>query len=588
MTVVPFPEWRPDVSDFMGSSSILIQNVLPRADGYGPFSDFQALSATLPAPCRGYFFARNSDGTITVFAGTATKLYKLNNSSLTWTDVSVGAGTYSGPASNRNWQFVQFNTLVFATQQNDPLQVFTLGVSSAFGNSLGSPPQADFIAVVNRFLVLTGISGEPYRVQWSGLNSPNASTSWDNVTAQSNFQDMADGGRALTISGGDQYGIVFQENAIRTMTFNPGSVEVFDFFALTKGEGIFAPYSVALSAGSTYFMSTQGFQVIPPGGYPTPIGKEKFDRTFFADVDTGNLQLAIAAADPQAPRIYWAYKSSSVSGSAFNKIIIYDYALNRAVLVAISGQYIANLAKPGLTLENLDAIASGIISVTHAANNGSGAIRLTISGQPASWTYGLADTTHSAGQAGTTNLSNSSQNTVEVYGVTGTTEANGNWKYTYIDSTHIDLIGSTFTNAYVSGGSIGGAIDSLTFSLDTVSSAALVQVSGVSSSNAVGFYSGPNLAATLQTAEQGDAMRRARVQGLRPITDAASAMSATVYRETLQAPPSTSVAQSINASGICRQNVSCRYARGLVTIPYGAAWTFASGVEPIMHLEGEQ
>jgi hypothetical protein len=229
-----------------------------------------------------------------------------------------------------------------------------------------------------------------------------------------------------------------------------------------------------------------------------------------------------------------------------------------------------------------------VIAITNAGNNGAGAIRLTLASEIASWTYGLADTTHAAGQAGSTNLGNATQNTIEVYGVLGTTEANGNWPFTVVDSTHIDLVGSTFTQAYASGGSIGGALDALTFSLDQVSSAALAQLSGVSAAGAVGFYAGSNLAATLQTAEQGDPLRRMRVQGLRPTTDASTAIGALAWRDTLQAAPNLSAAQAVNAIGLCPQNVSCRYARGQLVIPYGTVWTFASGIEPLVSLEGQQ
>lgn len=48
-----------------------------------------------------------------------------------------------------------------------------------------------------------------------------------------------------------------------------------------------------------------------------------------------------------------------------------------------------------------------------------------------------------------------------VAGVVGTTEANGRWTITVVDSTHIDLQGSVFVNAYVSGGTIGGGVDEL-------------------------------------------------------------------------------------------------------------------------------
>lgn len=46
-----------------------------------------------------------------------------------------------------------------------------------------------------------------------------------------------------------------------------------------------------------------------------------------------------------------------------------------------------------------------------------------------------------------------------VFGVGGTTEANGTWTITVIDGTHIDLQGTTFANVYTSGGSVNGKWD---------------------------------------------------------------------------------------------------------------------------------
>ena len=70
-------------------------------------------------------------------------------------------------------------------------------------------------------------------------------------------------------------------------------------------------------------------------------------------------------------------------------------------------------------------------AITGAANNGSGLIRLTVS------TTGLT-----------------TGDNIHVVGVTGTTEANFPWFVTVIDATHLDLQQSTFTNGYVSGGTI--------------------------------------------------------------------------------------------------------------------------------------
>ena len=43
------------------------------------------------------------------------KLYKLNNTNFTWTDVSKGSSTYSALPTGDMWRFVQFNNFVLAT-----------------------------------------------------------------------------------------------------------------------------------------------------------------------------------------------------------------------------------------------------------------------------------------------------------------------------------------------------------------------------------------------------------------------------------------------------------------------------------------
>src|SRR5262245_737884 len=114
MPVLPFADWKPDLAPYNAAASQLIQNVFPRADGYGPVASVSPYSQALPAPCRGYFYARNADQSVTVFAATATKLYKINNTDFSWTDVSKGGGSYTGVGNGEQWQFAQFNNFVIA------------------------------------------------------------------------------------------------------------------------------------------------------------------------------------------------------------------------------------------------------------------------------------------------------------------------------------------------------------------------------------------------------------------------------------------------------------------------------------------
>jgi len=403
--MLPFLDYKPDLSPYKGAgASQLIQNVVPRGDGYGPFQDFTAFTAALPAACRGFFYARKTDGSIAVFAGTVSKLYQLNNTTFTWTDVSKGGGSYSALPTSDHWQFAQFGNFVIAVQANTVPQVFDLTSSSAFADLAGSPPQARYIAVVGRFVVLSGLLSTPYRIQWSGLN---AVTTWAPGVNSSDFQDFPDGGVVRGVAGGE-FGIIFQETAMRQLVYTPGSPVIFTIERITEDKGLMAPYSLIRAANKIFFLAPQGFQAMESTGAPVPIGKERFDRTFFADYDRGSLQLIIGAADPAAPRVYWAYKSQAGSTGLFDKLIAYDYVLDRAAVIRMSGEYIASLAKPGQTLESMDAIAPGIITISGAANNGSGAIRLTISGLTAGT------------PPSNTNLN--IENSLTVYNVLGTTE----------------------------------------------------------------------------------------------------------------------------------------------------------------------
>jgi hypothetical protein len=359
MTLVPFTEWRPDVSDFQAEVTSEISKVLPRGDGYGPFPDFSAYTAGLPGVCRGFFKAINTDGSVAIFAATATRLYRLNNTNQSWTDVSKGGsggGGYSSVSSTDNWQFVQFVNRVIAVQANTTPQSFDLTSSSLFADLAGAPPQARYVSIVGYFVVLSGLLNNPYRVQWSALGDP---TGWTPALNSSDFQDLPDGGIVRGVAGGE-YGNIFQDTAIRRLIYAPGSPAIFQIQRISDDRGLYAPYSLIRSGDQVFFLGPQGFQQMDPSGYPRPIGKEKVDRSFFADLDAGNLQLVLGASDPRHNRVFWAYKSNSGTAGIFDKLLCYDYVLQRWAPIAMRGEYLGSLSQPGLTLENIDSISPSI------------------------------------------------------------------------------------------------------------------------------------------------------------------------------------------------------------------------------------
>lgn len=577
--LLPFGEFRPDIADYEGIASQTITNVIPRADGYGPFPDLQAFTQVLPAACRGGFSARKSDGSVVLFGATATKLYRLDNSTFAWVDASLGSGSYSSVSSTAIWQFAQFGNLVFATQANAVLQVFDMSSSTNFANNAGSPPQAAYIAVVGQFLVLSGLLSTPYRMIWCGLGD---TTNWTAGVNQADFQDFADGGLVLPVAGGE-YGVIFQNTTIRQMTYAPGSAYIFQITRICEDQGLLSPYALVKAGGNIIFYSAQGFQLLRPGSLPKPIGKEKVDRSFIADLDTANPQLFVGSNDPNSTRVYFAYKSVNGAVNLFDTILIHDYVLERWVSIhAISGQYITTFAKPGVTLENLDVVATTTIAITGAANNGAGKVRLTVA------TVNLpAMATPPDGAPVPTKLVTGAK--INVWNIVGTTEANGEGQtITVINSTHIDLPNVAFSNAYVSGGVIAGPMDAMSVSLDAYPNASASALAAFNSGSALGFFTGPNLEAKLESAEKGDMGTRIFVSGFRPVTDAAAVMGSISSRENLQDSRVYSTEFPITGQGQIPARVSTRYARGRIRIPYGSSWTYAMGIEPEVVLDGSR
>src|SRR5262245_58435059 len=151
----------------------------------------RAYAAVESATCRGAFYARKADGTIVIFAATATRLWQLDNTTTNWTDVSKSGAAYSSVPSSDNWHLAQFGNFVVAVQANTAPQSFDLSSSTAFADLAGSPPSARYIAVVGQFLVLSGLVNTPNRVHWCDLG---VITTWTAGTGFANTYDAPDGG----------------------------------------------------------------------------------------------------------------------------------------------------------------------------------------------------------------------------------------------------------------------------------------------------------------------------------------------------------------------------------------------------------
>jgi hypothetical protein len=430
--------------------------------------------------CRGYFSGRNlSDGSVVIFAGSSTRLYKLNNSTLKWEDVSKSATAYTTLASTDQWQFVQFGSVVIAVNSNTAPQAFTIGSSSAFADLGGTPPNSRYIAVVGRQILLSGQTSNVRRVSWCDVDGI---TTWTAGTGFANYYDLPDGGVVRGVAGGE-FGLVFQESAIRRLTYIPGASPSFQIERITEDKGLLGPYSIVRAGERVAFISPQGILEYRPGVGLVPIGKERVDRTILADIDREHLNLLIGSADPAGTRYVWAYKSvGSSDETTFDKVLVYDYGLERwSPFIETRGEYLSTAIKPGLTLESLDDISA--------------------------------------------------------------------------------------------------SLDDLDITLDSIQVALTARLSAFTSDSRMGFFDGDNLEAVLETPEQGGE-RRMIVRGFFPRTDADTVYGSIRYRINAQSNLSQTSETLVNEIGFCPQRIDTRLARGRVRIPAGEVWTYCMGISP--------
>jgi hypothetical protein len=338
---IQFKEWLPDQPSILDAVSEA-NNVIPLAIGYGPFKSAVNYSGAASEDLNNCFAAKvNAD--VTIFAGGATKLFKVSSTDLTMEDVSKASG-YTGV--NR-WKFVQFGNYALASNGSEKIQYYDVNSSTDFADLAAAAPVAKYITVVRDFVVGANIGAGTYpsRVQWSDINDP---TDWTaGAASQSDYQELPDGGDITGITGGE-FGIVFLEKAIVRMSYI-GSPLFFQFDTISRNVGCIEGGSIAQYGGISYFLSDDGFYSCN-GQQVVGIGSEKVDRYFFNNANIGDIDSISAAIDPERNLVIWNY--TTVSGN--RALLIYNFETQKWCEADTDVDVLSTLATTGTTLDGID------------------------------------------------------------------------------------------------------------------------------------------------------------------------------------------------------------------------------------------
>ena len=390
---VPFGEWLPDLPDHLNPGATQAKNVYPAVNSYRPWKSIQASSGnSLDARSQGATAVKDDSGNVFIFAGDATKLYKLTGNSF----VDESGGTTFSTASNSYWDFVKFGETVIAFNGSNAPQAWTMGTSSDFAALSGSPPTFRHSAVVGNFVVTGFQPTAQNKVQWSSFNS---ATSWTTGVNQADSETLPEGGVITGVTGG-QYGLIFQENRITRMDFRGGNV-IFSFRRIEDNRGAVQGKNVIKVGNLVYFLSEDGF-FVTNGTTSKPIGNGKVDRFFQSDLKRDLRERVRAAVDLDNKLVCWSYPSrTGLNASTQNdKILVYHYETGRWSVVEIEHEVMYQNLSEGKTLEQLDDFPS---SGTNNIDS------ITVSFDDAGFSgglpnFGVFNTSHALGQFNGNNL----------------------------------------------------------------------------------------------------------------------------------------------------------------------------------------
>lgn len=339
-TRIQFEEWLPDQPSITSLRDA--KNVYPTSIGYAPFANSVDYSGSATENLNSVFGSKYGDE-VAIFAGSAGELYKLDATDLSL-DIVSKAGGYTG----NTWNFVQFGKVVICANNQDKLQSWTIGTSSAFADLNANAPIAKYVTVVRDFVVTANLDAgtNTNKVQWSDINDE---TNWvSGTTSQSDYQIIPDGGDITGITGGE-IGLIFLERSIVRMSY-AGSPLFFQFDTISRGLGCLEGNSIAQYGATTFFLSADGFYKCD-GQTVTGIGTEKVDRYFFNDADITNLDTITASVDPIKKLVVWNY--GNVDGG--RSILIYNWQLNKWSRADTDSTGVGSITTTGETLESLEA-----------------------------------------------------------------------------------------------------------------------------------------------------------------------------------------------------------------------------------------
>lgn len=332
---LPWGEYAPDLPPLVNAKGLIrARNMLPKVGGYEPISGLATLpnATALGARPRGSLSGIDANGSGYLYAGEETKLQVQRDSGLV--DISQAGGYLMGPTDR--WSFAKFGARMYASNIHTTIQQHQIGSPDSFADIPLFAPRARHIATIGNFLfagnIYDPVEGPlPDSVSWSAIDNP---LLWPDLTSDDATQVQADrqplegdAGWIQDMVSGAEVGVIFQERAIHR--FDPvGGSTIWRANRVEQGHGMFVPYSGVAFGRKVFYIAEDGFRIFDLTE-SHPIGNNRTSATFLADLDNAFLDRVWTVKDPDRTVIWTAYPGSGNTNGRPNKLIMYDYVLDR-------------------------------------------------------------------------------------------------------------------------------------------------------------------------------------------------------------------------------------------------------------------
>lgn len=341
------PPFLPDQAP-RGDVLARCENAFASEAGYRPVGSFQSVSDPLGSPFAGGASFISGGGTAYLLAGTTDSLARLSGGA--WTDLLTGLSVPS------RWQFAQFGDYVVAVNGGVTQEV---DLNAGTASAISGAPTAVGVGVVGDHVIVAQPNGNKLRVAWSAFNDH---TGWTIGTNQAGEWTGLTGGEVMGVVGGE-YGIILQRQRIVRMSRTGDADAPFTFDEITNNFGCASKASIVAVGRTVFFLSDRGFIALDDGQVPRPIGNEKFDRSFRAELGEDAFENVWAAVDPQNTRVMWGIPGNT------GTVWAYDWALDKVTTIKMPFQGFFSGFENSIDLDTLAGLYSDLDAMPYTLDD---------------------------------------------------------------------------------------------------------------------------------------------------------------------------------------------------------------------------